>query len=111
MLTSKIFQNGPTPVLHVQKKATQGPSRTTTIQDTESLDSCRFRPSGKNANWNKIIGLQNRRMKECLVRIRQGLCPRTHRQERERPINEVIAPVARIEALGSFYPLLLIWDS
>ncbi|GJR30016.1 putative ribonuclease H-like domain-containing protein [Tanacetum coccineum] len=74
--------------------------RTAAIQDSESLDSCRF--AGKKAIGTKWVYRNKKDERGIMVRNKARLVAQGHRQEEEIDYDEVFAPVARIKAIRIF---------
>ncbi|GJT96081.1 putative ribonuclease H-like domain-containing protein [Tanacetum coccineum] len=74
--------------------------RTAAIQDSESLDSCRF--AGKKAIGTKWVYRNKKDERGIMVRNKARLVAQGHRQEEETDYDEVFAPVARIKAIRIF---------
>ncbi|GKA75499.1 putative ribonuclease H-like domain-containing protein [Tanacetum coccineum] len=75
--------------------------RTAVIQDSESLDSCRF-AIWEEGNWNKWVYKNKKDERRVVVRNKVRLVAQGHRQEEGIDYDEVFAPVARIKAIRIF---------
>ncbi|GJS28117.1 putative ribonuclease H-like domain-containing protein [Tanacetum coccineum] len=68
-------------------------------------------PYGKKAIGSKWVYRNKKDERGVVVRNKARLVAQGHRQEEGIDCDEVFAHVARMKPLGSFWPLLLIWDS